>query len=155
MILASASATSMSNMLSCMCVSIEMSTVVLAAAYEICRLYGGWFISPALMSTYEAWRFADALSYIKYAFVGISINEDDGLLVTCLPAERTPPFAPGPETAANCKISPLTTPPYNGNNYNQYYGYDQYTMGYCAGILIVYIVGCRLIAYLCLRFIKV
>ena len=33
-------------------------------------------------------------------------------------------------------------------------GYDQYTVGFCAGILVVYIFGARLVAYLALRFFK-
>ena len=65
MILDSQAATSISNMVSCLCVSIELSTVVLACVYEISRLYGGWFVSPALLADYPRWKFADALSYIK------------------------------------------------------------------------------------------
>lgn len=84
MILASMAATSISNMISCICVSIELSTIVLAAVYEISRLYGGWFISPKLLFQYPNWKFADSLSYIKYAFVGVSLNENDGLLITCI-----------------------------------------------------------------------
>jgi hypothetical protein len=34
------------------------------------------------------------------------------------------------------------------------FGYDQYTISFCGGILVVFIVGCRLVAYLALRFIK-
>ena len=155
MILDSAASTALSNMISCICVGIEMSTVMLAAAYEIVRLYGGWFISPAQISSYPDWKFADALSYIKYAFVGVSLNEHGGLLVACSAAERTPPFAPGEQTTSNCKIPPLTTMPYDGNNYNSYYGYDKYTISGCAGALLLYIFVCRLISYLALRFIKV
>ena len=60
----------------------------------------------------------------RYAFVGVSLNENAGLLLTCDPAERTPAFAEGPETAANCKIAPLSgvAYPYSGANYNTYYG---------------------------------
>jgi hypothetical protein len=37
------------------------------------------------------------------------------------------------------------------------FGYNRhdYSIGYCAGILVVYIVGCRLFSYLALRYIKV
>jgi len=33
-------------------------------------------------------------------------------------------------------------------------GYDEYTMGFCAGVLVLYIFGCRIIAYLGLKFIR-
>lgn len=155
MILDAMAATSLANMISCICVSIEMSTVVLALAYEWVRLYGGWFMSPAMMVSYPEWKFADALSYIKYAFVGISLNENSNLILHCAPSERTPAYASGAESISNCKIPPLTTYPYDGAAYNVYYGYDQFTIAYCAGMLIIYIVGCRLFAYLGLRFIKI
>ncbi len=153
MMLESCAASSVANMVSCLCVGIEMSTLMMAAIYEIVRLYGGWFISPAQMVNYSPWRFADALSFIKYAYVGVALNEDD-FVITCDPSERTPPFAAGVQTAANCKVPPLIDMPYDGAAFNAYYGYDQYSISYCAGILVVYIVGARLAAYLALRFIK-
>jgi len=154
MVLDSSAATSLTSMISCLCVGIELSTVVAAGAYEISRLYGGWFISPAQISLYPDWRFADALSYIKYAFVGVSLNENRNLLLTCLPSEMTNSVVAG-VTVSKCVIAPLNKAPYSGAAYNEYYGYDEYTIGYCAGLLVVFIVGCRVVAYLGLRFIKV
>ena len=146
MILDSFAATSLTNMISCLCVSIEMSTVVTACAYEIIRLYGGWFISPKLMATYPDWEFADVLSYIKYAFVGISLNENDGLTLTCLNSELV---------NGKCTMPPLAAAPFNGQAYNMFYGYSRYTIEFCFGILVAYIIICRIIAYLALRYIKV
>ena len=143
MILTSQAATSLSNLISCVCVSIELSTVVLACCYEISRLYGGWFIKPADMAVYQEWRFADALSYIKYAFVGVSLNENDGLIVTCVGSTKT---CSAPCTTLNQACS--------GASINTFYGYADYTMHYCAGILLVYIFGCKIFSYLALRFIK-
>ena len=142
MILTSQAATSISNMISCICVGIELSTVVLACVYEISRLYGVWFIKPADMLLYSEWRFADALSYIKYSFIGISLNENDGLVVDCkLPAKTC---------AAPC----LPNMPCAGDSINKFYGYNDYTIGFCAGILIVFIFGSKFFSYLGLRFIK-
>jgi ATP-binding cassette subfamily G (WHITE) protein 2 len=146
MILASMSATSISNMISCICVSIELSTIILAAVYEISRLYGGWFISPKLLFQFPNWKFADSLSYIKYAFVGVSLNENDGLLITCGQSEL--------DSTNKCIIPPINTPPYTGEAFNSYYGYDNYTISYCAGILIAYIIISRLIGYIALKYIK-
>ena len=146
MILASMAATSISNMISCICVSIELSTIILAAVYEISRLYGGWFISPKLLFQYPNWKFADSLSYIKYTFVGVSLNENDGLLITCAQSEL--------DSNNKCIIPPINTPPYTGAAFNSYYGYDNYTISFCAGILIAYIIISRLIGYVALRYIK-
>jgi ATP-binding cassette subfamily G (WHITE) protein 2 len=144
MILTSQAATSISNMISCLCVSIELSTIVLACVYEISRLYGGWFIKPADMLLYSQWRFADALSYIKYSFVGISLNENDGLLINCDPS------LPKSTCAAPCVVGTTCT----GNAINSFYGYSDYSISLCAGILLVFIFGCKLFSYLGLRFIK-
>lgn len=147
MILDNFAATSLANMGSCMFVSIEMSTVVIACWYEICRLYGGWFISPALLKQYNNWAFADALSYIKYAFVAVSLNENDSLTLTCTSSELS--------ASGKCVISPINVGPYTGTAFNRYYGYDEYTIKFCVGMLIVYIVVCKIISYLALRFIKI
>lgn len=76
-------------------------------------------------------------SYIKYTFVGVAINELEGLTYTCTDAEIN---------AKTCI--------YNGEETMKKFGYDQYNISFCCGILIVYIVGCRFVAYLALRFIK-
>lgn len=159
MILDSFAATSLTNMISCVSVSIEMSTVISAMAYEIVRLYGGWFISPLLMSTYPDWKFADAVSYIKYAFVGVSLNEYDGLVLSCLPRE----LKTSSTGVTTCTMSPLapvtitsTTPnAISGSGYEKFFGYDQYSINYCFGILIAFIIIARIIAYIALRTIKV
>lgn len=149
MILASFAASSLANMVSCVCKTIELSGVILAACYEVTRLYGGWFISPALLKLYPQWKFADALSYIKYVFIGISLNENYGLEVQCDLAERTPPFV---THGTKCVISPLMTPPYTGERLNQFYGYDDFTIPGCVLSLLLYILCCRVVAYLALRY---
>lgn len=50
------SAVALSNMSSCLFVSIEMSTVVLACAMEITRLYSAFFVSPKLLDNYPKWQ---------------------------------------------------------------------------------------------------
>ena len=76
-------------------------------------------------------------SYLKYVFVGVAINELEGLNYSCTDKdiEEDNCYRKGEETMES-------------------FGYDQYTIGFCGGILVVYIVGCRLVAYLALRFIK-
>ncbi len=76
-------------------------------------------------------------SYLKYVFVGVAINELEGLNYSCTDAK----------IAAKICI-------HKGEQTMERFGYDQYTISFCGGILVVYIVGCRLGAYLALRFIK-
>lgn len=137
MLLDTNAALSLATMISCLCVTLELSTVVLSLALEISRLYGGFFTSPKQLIAYEGWKFADALSYLKYTFVGVAINELTGLEYTYTPTEIA---------SKKC----VTT----GEATMADKGYDQYTIDFCIGILIVYIVGCRIVAYLALRFFK-
>jgi ATP-binding cassette subfamily G (WHITE) protein 2 len=119
----------------CFCVSVELSTVVLCLFFEVSRLFGGFFASPKQISSTIEWSFVDVLNYMKYVFVGVALNELNGLELSCEPGEKCQ-FTTGEEIAA-------------------FYGYNQYSIGFCVGILIVLIVGFRLLAYLGLRFIKI
>ena len=118
----------------CTCISIDRSTVVLSFAFEVCRLFGGYYTSPALLEEYPDWRFADALSYIKYAYVGIALNELEGQTYSC-------PYG------KSCAVT-------NGDQLIAKYGYDTYTIGSCFGYILVLIVGYRLLAYFGLRYLK-
>lgn len=106
----------------CICVSIDRSTVVLSFLFEVTRLFGGYYTSPRLLREFPHWKWADALSYLKYAYIGAVL-----------------PLLQGIEGSQ--AIIDL-------------YGYDTYTVGECAGYIIVLIVGFRFLAYLGLRFIK-
>jgi ABC-type multidrug transport system ATPase subunit len=134
MVLDTFAATSLATAVTCTFVSIEMSTVVLASMLEISRLYGGFFTSPLQLASAPNWRFADALSYLKYAFVGVALNELHGLELTCLPSDTT------------CILT--------GQQLIVNGGYDQYSIGFLAGILSVFIVGCRVVAFLGLKYVK-
>ena len=120
---------------SCWCVSVERSTVALSFLFEVCRLYGGFFTSPLQLKAHQGWAFADALSYIKYAFVGVALNELTGKTFDCISGQPCP--YPDGESIIIAK------------------GYNQYTIGFCAGILVLYIFVARFIGYVALRFIKV
>lgn len=61
MLLDTNAALSLATMISCLCVSLELSTVVLSLLLELSRLYGGFFTSPKQLDLYDHWRFADAL----------------------------------------------------------------------------------------------
>ena len=141
-ILCSAACTSLANMTSCVFVSLEMSTVSLAFFMEITRLYSGFFISPLLLLStplYYRFKFADAMSYMKYSYVGLCINEYTDLVLSCIPSELK---------NGQCPIT-------SGNTIMTQYGYNEYSISFCAGMLIVYIIITRYIGYLALRYIKV
>jgi ATP-binding cassette subfamily G (WHITE) protein 2 len=154
MILTSMAATSLANLAACVCVGVERATVVTAAAYEISRLYGGWFISPQMVADYPAWRFADALSYIKYSFVAVSLNENKDLMLHCNADQLSKVINTDGSISYACVIPPINKPPYSGDVFNAYYGYDEFTLGGCIGALLLYIFICRMLAYMALRFIK-
>ncbi len=101
--------------------------------FEICRLYGGFFASPVQVKEYPGWAFADVLSYIKYPFLGITINELTDLKLDC--------------PSGNCKYT-------TGEQIMKDFGYDEFSIGFCIGISFLLIFGFRLIGYLGLRYIK-
>jgi ATP-binding cassette subfamily G (WHITE) protein 2 len=148
-ILCNMAATSLANLMSCLCGSIDLASVALVLAMEITRLYSGFFISPKLLSTSDSvasFRFADALSYMKYVYVGLCINEYSDLTLHCEPSDAAADYN-DPKTRLSCKYT-------KGEQLMALYGYDQFTLDYLFGILIVFIVGCRIFSYLGLRFYK-
>lgn len=130
------SAVSLASVVTTLCVSIELSTVVLSFFLEWCRLWGGFFASPAQMKVDAPhWKFAQMLSFMNWSFLGLAQNELKDLPLSCYPGK-----------------SPCTNN--NGNVIIAANDYDEFSIGECAGILIVYVVGCRLLAYIGLRYIK-
>ncbi|GAX83957.1 hypothetical protein CEUSTIGMA_g11381.t1 [Chlamydomonas eustigma] len=133
MILCSLAATSLALAVSALCRTVDMSVTVLPMILELCRLFGGFFLSPANIPKYFEWL--DLLSYVQYTYVGISLNELTGLeLSGCVNGVPAGCYSSG-ETAINNL------------------GLEYLTIEKCAGILISYIVICRIIAYLGVRYI--
>ena len=133
MILCSLSATSLALMISALCKTTDMSVTVLPMALEVSRLFGGFFLSPANLPKYFSWL--DALSYAKYTYVGISLNELQGLVLSCADA--------GTSTCIP-----------NGETTIKQLGLDYISIGGCIGVLLAFIIFCRIIAYLGVRFLK-
>eukprot|EP00597_Dinobryon_sp_UTEXLB2267_P005220 CAMPEP_0170078388 /NCGR_PEP_ID=MMETSP0019_2-20121128/14987_1 /TAXON_ID=98059 /ORGANISM="Dinobryon sp., Strain UTEXLB2267" /LENGTH=661 /DNA_ID=CAMNT_0010291231 /DNA_START=84 /DNA_END=2069 /DNA_ORIENTATION=- len=131
-------ATSLANMCCCLFVSIELSCVVLACCMEITRLYSAFFVSPQALQNYPKWKFFDAISYMKYGYVGLCLNEYQNWTIPCT---KKSDFVGG-----KC----LT-----GDDWAAKYYYQKYDVTYCFGLMIVYIVFCRVVSYLALRFIKI
>ena len=133
MILCSLASTSLALMVSALCRTTDMSVTVLPMVLEVSRLFGGFFLSPSRLPKYFSWL--DALSYVKYTYVGTSLNELQGLVLTCTPADiQSDKCVPDGETT----IRDL--------------GLDYISIGGCIGALFAYIIGCRVIAFLGVRF---
>lgn len=116
-----------------------MSVTVLPIALELARLFGGFFLPPANLPGYFTWL--DALSYVKYTYTGISLNELQGLQLSCTPAELA--RAPG-------GVCPITS----GQQTISLLGLDYMSKTGCALVLLGFIVFCRVIGYLGIRLIK-
>ncbi|CAF1013544.1 unnamed protein product [Adineta ricciae] len=135
MLLCSIAATSLALMVSAICKTTDMSVTVLPMALEVTRLFGGFFLAPSRLPKYFSWL--DAVSYVKYTYVGASLNELHGLKLTCSEADRV-------------RHSCIE----HGEYFIRELGLDYISIGGCIGVLIGYIVLCRLIAFLGVRFLK-
>ncbi|CAF2793406.1 unnamed protein product [Rotaria sp. Silwood2] len=100
-----------------------MSVTVLPMALEITRLFGGFFLAPSRLAKYFSWL--DALSYIKYVYVRLSLNELEGLKLTC--------------TASEIALGKCIT---DGEVTIRDLGLDYISIGGCIGVLFAFIIGC-------------
>ncbi|PRP87833.1 hypothetical protein PROFUN_04307 [Planoprotostelium fungivorum] len=135
-VLTNIASTSVALAISAICRTTTLAVTVLPMALEIFRLFGGFFLAPINLPRGFVWL--DALSYVKWAYTGISINELTGLVITCTDAQRVNGVCPierGEQTIQNL-------------------GFDKFNIGECIGALFAIIIGCRIIAFLALRFIK-
>jgi ATP-binding cassette subfamily G (WHITE) protein 2 len=137
MVLCSLSATSIALFISAVCRTTTLAVTVLPLGLEVSRLFGGFFLSPANLPNYFVWL--DALSYAKYTYVGIALNELTGLVLTCTEAQKN--------AAGNCPIP-------NGEFTIQQLGLDKLSIEICAIVLVGMIVFFRVAAYLSIRYIK-
>ena len=136
MIMTSMAATSLALMVSALARTTTLSVTILPMVLEVCRLFGGFFLSPANLPKYFSW--IDALSYVKYTYVGVALNELTGLVLTCTNAEKI----------SNRCLYPT------GEVVIESLGLNQLTIGTCFGALFAMIIGFRFIAYLGVRYIK-
>lgn len=133
-----ACATGLATMISCYCVNLNLTTVVLSMAMEICRVYDGFFIPPILMQDIAAWRWADMLSYLKYCFLAGVIYQLRGLEFECTDQEIRDD---------KCNVT-------RGEQVMEARGYDRYTVEGCVAAAFGFMIGYRVIAYLGLKYIK-
>ena len=142
-VLCSVTSTSLALMISAICRTTALSVTVLPMVLEVTRLFGGFFIAPSRVPGYLSWL--DALSYIKYSFVGAALNELTGLKLSCDGLKTT---------RYNDTYSINATCIQVGDQTIHDRGYDYISIGGCIGVLIAFIIFCRGCAFLGVRFLK-
>ena len=136
MMLCSQAATSLTVMVTTLCRTIGSSVIFLPLILELTRLFGGFFLVPALLPQYFVWL--DALSYNKYAFTGVIHNEFSGLSLYCT------------EKQLNSGVCAYL----KGEQYIVKNGFEYLNKGECALVLVAFIIGTRIVAYLGIRYLK-
>lgn len=136
MVLSQLCATSLGLMTSALCRTTDLSFTVLLTVLELNQLFGGFFLSPKNLPKYLVWL--DALSYVKYTYIGVSLNELEGLQITCLPTELVNGVCQAP--SGQQTISDL--------------GLSYLEPRDCALIIILFILVTQVVVYLGIRFLK-
>jgi ATP-binding cassette subfamily G (WHITE) protein 2 len=134
--LCSLTATSLALMISTFCRTVTLSITILPLILEICRLYGGFFLPPSKLPAYFSWL--DALSFVKYSYTGIALNELNGLKLYCEENELV---------GGKCPIT-------SGEQVIKSNGFDYITIWGCALVLIAMIIFFRILAFVGLRWVK-
>ncbi|CAF1013506.1 unnamed protein product, partial [Adineta ricciae] len=142
-LLCSMSSTSLALMISALCQTTDMSVTVLPMALEVTRLFSGFFLAPSRLPKYFTWL--DALSYVKYSFVGVSLNEFQGLRLSCANTRSIP---------VNATYSITNQCIERGEYFITERGYDYLNIWECVGILFAIIIFCRFCAFIGVRFLK-
>mmetsp|Transcript_2878 Transcript_2878/g.7606 ORF Transcript_2878/g.7606 Transcript_2878/m.7606 type:complete len:228 (+) Transcript_2878:69-752(+) len=137
-LLAHLAATSLALAVSSIARITDYAVIIVSLLLEISRLFGGFYLSPKQLPKY--FSFIDAVSYVKYVYTAIGLNELDGLKLVCTPSELDPIDGSCPVTSGQQTIDKL--------------GLNYISIGGCFGVLLIYIVFVRAIAYLGLRYVK-
>jgi ABC-type multidrug transport system ATPase subunit/ABC-type multidrug transport system permease subunit len=136
MVLCNLCATSLALLVSALCRTSDLSMAVLPMALEVSRLFGGFYLSPANLPTYFSWL--DALSFVKYAYVGIALNELTDLTLTCSSSQMV---------NGECPIS-------DGEQVIALNGFDKFTMTGCAFALVAFVILARFFAFVAVKYLK-
>jgi hypothetical protein len=103
-------------------VSIELSCVVLACCMEVNRQYSAFFVSPVALDSYPRWKFFDSISYMKYGYVGLVLNEYEGWIIPCTKPSDYSTTSTG---ELYCKT---------GDQWADSYGYKRYNVPFCKSL---------------------
>lgn len=126
-------ATSLGILISAIARQVTPSLAILPLALEVSRLFGGFFLPPTKLPNYFVWL--DALSYVKYTYVGLALNELHGQTYTCLDSDPKP-----------CTLT--------GQQVIERNGFDFISIPGAGFAIVGLIIGFRLLAYLIIRYRK-
>ncbi|KAI9091576.1 hypothetical protein DFS34DRAFT_670001 [Phlyctochytrium arcticum] len=138
MVLVTLAATSLAMMVSALCRTTSLSVTVLPMVLEMARLFPSSSHPPTPPPPPKHFIWLDYTSYVKFGYIGISLNELSGLALRCTPSQLVDGKCP--TTSGGQTIKGLGT--------------DKMTIEGCALALIFYIILCRFIAYLGIRYLK-
>jgi len=139
MVLCSFAATSVALAISTLSRTVDLAVTILPMILEIFRLFGGFFLPPKKLPKYYSWL--DALSYVKYSYVGVSLNELGGLVYNCTESQFV--------TVNGSTTCPVTS----GEEVMETLGLNYLPIYACVLTLIGYIIACRILAYLGAKYI--
>lgn len=98
-------------------------------------MYGGFLIKNVQMRRYSQWRWLESLSYLKWVYLPLVINELTGLELACTEKEISSGKCPVPTGEVAMIMR----------------GYDTYSLSFTIGLLCLFIFVFRILAYIALR----
>lgn len=81
--LTSCASTTVAIMIAAFARTTDLAITILPFMLEVFRLFCGFFKPPAILPAYYSW--IDAISFVKYGYVGSSLLELSDLEFTCPP----------------------------------------------------------------------
>eukprot|EP01127_Copromyxa_protea_P006699 TRINITY_DN166_c0_g1_i1.p1 TRINITY_DN166_c0_g1~~TRINITY_DN166_c0_g1_i1.p1 ORF type:complete len:632 (+),score=115.84 TRINITY_DN166_c0_g1_i1:262-1896(+) len=138
-ILTATASTSVAVTIAAFARTTDLAITVLPFILEVFRLFGGFFKPPSILPMYYSW--IDALSFLKYGYVGASLMELNGLEFTC-------------ETQNGTAIADNSTCIMTGEEELDELGLDYISFGACVGILFGYIIAMRIIGWQAVRWVN-
>lgn len=135
LILSYFSANSIALLISSCTRSFLLAATFLALALETARIFSGFFLPPISLPAYFAWL--DAVSYLKYPYMGMVLNQFSNLVLAC-PA------------LTNGTTTPCPFP--TGNAYLESLGIGMIPIVGCVFCSLALIFVLRLCSYLVIRF---
>ena len=130
-------------MISSICRTTTLSATVLAMGLEVARLFGGIYLAPSRVPKYLSW--IDALSPVKYCYIGVALTELQDLKLSCAGLKVI---------AVNATYNVSETCITRGEQLIKERGLDYLNIGGCIAIALTFIIFFRAVAFIGVRFIK-
>ena len=123
-------ASSITFFVSSMCRSTNMTLSVFPFLAAVPMLFGMYYVDP--VPSYFTWL--ESISFVRYSYSAVAINEFKGLRFTCQPSEML-------RNGTFC-------PTMSGSQFLREHSLDSTSMGWCAGVLAIIFVVMRFLAFI-------